>query len=280
MIINGGFENDFDNWNQIGTSSVSTTVLHSGNKAMKADDTASTAYSYVFQEMDFDYNHHEVIFWIYPTSPIYFSTFELIANWLDGTAIFITRVIMKDTGITFTAVNATETVSDVLTLNSWNKVSIIANTSTLTQEFYVNDILLSTLTSNSFPTIEHLLVGDLSISGMYGTAYYDDISITEVISSSSENVKQLDSQIKIYPNPGVRDINFSVGVRTNNGIHINIYNQSGQLLSEFKKMEIQPGVYDIPLGEFASAVSLKSGVYIVEFYLDNTRAIKKLIVQN
>ena len=41
----------------------------------------------------------------------------------------------------------------------------------LTQNFFINDNLVSSLTSLSLPITENLLVGDLSAVGMYGTLY-------------------------------------------------------------------------------------------------------------
>jgi hypothetical protein len=178
LIPNGDFENDFAGWTAVEDASISTTTVHSGAKSFMASDSTKTRFAYVYQELALTYGTDEITFWVYPASTTYYHFLELIANWQPGPATVITRVTLRDSLIGFTAVDTTETIANVLTQNEWNKVTIRVDSTTLTQKFYINDILYSSLTSSTLPAFEHLLIGDLSGSGNYGTLFYDDISIT------------------------------------------------------------------------------------------------------
>jgi hypothetical protein len=182
-VPNGGFENDSLGWTWVQDASVSTEVVRTGTKALKTTDIDSTRFAYVHRELNFVYDTTEITFWAYPASASYVSTVELIANWQHGTATFITRVGLRDNVIGFTAVDTSVSIPNVLEPGAWNKITIKADAATMTQHFYVNDSLYSSLTSSELPAVENLLVGDLSGVSHYGTVYYDDISITGTVKS-------------------------------------------------------------------------------------------------
>lgn len=180
LVPNGDFENAFAGWMPVEAAEITAGPVHGGAGALMVADTARSRYSYVFREIDLTYATHQVSFWVYPAAEPYLSAFELIADWLDGTAVFITRAILRESGVSFTAVDTSASISTPLTLNAWNNVTVRIDGTTRRQEFFVNDEPVAVLTSDSLPAIEHLLVGDLSITGMYGLLYYDDILIEAV----------------------------------------------------------------------------------------------------
>ena len=118
--------------------------------------------------------------------------------------IFITRVLFQESSISFTAFDNSAQISNVLNPNSWNKVAIQVDKTSLKQDFFINDNPVAALTSSSFPTIEHLLVGDLSVSGMYGTLYFDEISITASPTTTIDEPSTIPSEFALeqnFPNP-------------------------------------------------------------------------------
>lgn len=178
LVSNGGFEGDSSRWNWVQDATLSTDTVHSGANALKTSGADTTRFAYVWQELNFAYDTTEVTFWVYPASDVYYHFIELIANWRPGPATIITRVTLTENAIAFRALDVSAGIPNVLIPNAWNKITMQANSGTLTQDFYVNDSLYSTLTVPEFPMAEHLLVGDLSGKGNYGTLFYDDISIT------------------------------------------------------------------------------------------------------
>lgn len=179
LVRNGGFEHDFEDWTPIIDARLSTSIVHAGAKAFMATDSTASRFSYVYQELNLAYDSTEVSFWVYPASATYHQVFQLIANWQSGGSIdLITRVTLRDDLIELRAYGRADTISNVLIPNSWNKIAIVANRTTLTQDFSINGVHYGSLTSPSFPTIEHLLIGDLSAAGMFGTLYYDNIYVS------------------------------------------------------------------------------------------------------
>lgn len=232
FVSNGGFENDSTGWTLVQDVSISTSTVHSGSKALMTTDPDSSRFSYVFQELNFDYDSTEVSLWIFPESAAYVSTFELIANWQGGTGTFITRVVMRDDIIAFTAVDTSASIVNVLTPNSWNNITIEINAANLTQSFYINDVHYSSLTSSSLPTLEHLLVGDLSGSTHFGTVFYDDISITGTVTSPNPiavDDQYVDSGPEAKFFPILRNDVIPVGVNVE--ILVESPPQHGQILS-------------------------------------------------
>jgi hypothetical protein len=178
LVANGDFENDFDGWTVVEQATIDTSIVFSGAKSFKSSDPDSFAYAFIWREFPFEYSQNEITFWIYPESASYRSTFELIREWQAGTAIFNTRVGFLDDRIGFTAVDTSAVILEPLIPNQWNKVTVQVDTTTRRQDFFVNDELKASLVSKTLPPVEHLLIGDLSITAQWGTVYYDDVSIT------------------------------------------------------------------------------------------------------
>ena len=182
IISNGGFENDLDGWTAVGQTPI-TESGHSGTKAFMASDLDSTIYSYVYQELGFSYDSTVISFWVNPQTDDYYQFFELISNWRPGPATFVTHVSLRDEGVTFSSLGMSSGIYDVLVPNAWNNITIKADPETVTQHFFVNDSLYASIELTEFPVVEHLLVGDLSITGNWGTLLYDDISITGTVNA-------------------------------------------------------------------------------------------------
>ncbi len=180
VIPNGDFEADFTGWTPDHGATISNSTVHAGSKSLLISDSLAEAYSYSYQELYLDYGAHEISFWVYPESETYSSAFELISDWPYGSTVFVTGVLMTDSTLAFTAVDDNETIPYHLAKDAWNNITIRVDERTLTQNFYVNGRLVSTLSPSSFPTIEHLLVGDLSKSDMHGSLVFDDISIIDM----------------------------------------------------------------------------------------------------
>ncbi|MCG8606621.1 T9SS type A sorting domain-containing protein [bacterium] len=283
LLPNGDFENDFDGWVQIGTAAISNSVVQSGSKSLMASDTLRTVYSYVYQEFTFDYDQHEVNFWVYPASDTFFSAFELIANWMPNTGvIFITRVLFRESSISFTAVDRSETIQNVLVSNSWNQVTIRADKTNLTQDFFINGTLHSSLTPSSFPTIEHILVGDLSAFGMYGTLYFDEIFITESTATSVADPGPIPSEFVLeqnYPNPFNPSTTIAYQTTTPGPVVLKIYNIFGQEVRTLvNKMQL-PGSYSIDWdGTGRDGQRVSSGVYVYRLNANGLEKARKMLV--
>ncbi len=281
VIPNGDFEADFTGWTPVDSVAISTDMVHAGSKSLWVNDTTATAYSYSYQELSLDYGMHEVSFWVYPASSTYFSAFELIANWQAGTAVFITRVLMTDSTLSFTAVDAGETIPTLLTQTAWSEITIRVDSTNFTQEFYVNGQLASTLTSSSFPTIEHLLVGDLSITGMYGELYFDDISIVEMTSTDASDI-ELPSAIDLhqnYPNPFNPSTRISYNLFDAGDVDLSIYRVDGSkvrtLVGEFQSPGMKSIVWDARDDEMNRA---STGVYYLRLRSGDFQETKKMIL--
>ncbi len=283
IIPNGGFENDFASWVPVDNVSISTSVVRSGSKSLMASDTTATQFSYAYQQLSLDYGTNEITFWVNPASSSYFSAFELIANWQSGTAIFITRVLLRDNALSLTAVDTSTTIPNILAQNTWNKITIFVRKSSLTQDFFINDSLVSSLTSSSFPTIEHLLVGDLSGSGMFGTVYFDDISITDstttAISDKRETVPGVFVLRQNFPNPFNPTTQISYSLSRAADVELTIINLQGQrvkaLVHEFQTAGLQSATWD---GVNDHGVAVTSGVYLFQLTAGSLRETKKMIL--
>jgi len=177
VVANGGFEEDFASWTQVQDVSISTSTVHSGGKALQTTDPDATRFAYVWQQLGLDYGMDDITVWVYPESATYRSHFGLIHGWNTPDAVYTTLLEFRDNTIIFVVPGANENVATALTPNAWNKVVIRVDATTLIQELYLNDMLVSSLTATSFPTVEHMLVGDLSGAADFGTVYYDDISV-------------------------------------------------------------------------------------------------------
>ncbi len=281
IIQNGDFENDFTGWVEVGNVNISSSVVHSGAKSFMASDTAKVQYSYVYQQLNLDYDTHEINFWVYPATATYFSAFELIANWQTG-AIFITRVLFRDSTLSFTALDTNATITNILTPKSWNKVTIQVDQASLTQDFFINDSLVSSLTSSSLPTIENLLVGDLSAVGMFGTLYFDDISITDSLTTDISEPTIIPSEFVLrqnFPNPFNPSTQIFYSLAEATEVELTIYNVTGQkvrtLVNEFQTAGQKSNVWNA-LDDRRTAVS--SGVYFLQLRAGVFQEMKKMIL--
>lgn len=282
IVQNGAFENDFTGWNNV-DATISTSVVQSGGKSLEASDPAQNQYSYVWQPLTLDYNRHEINFWVYPASGTYFSAFELIANWQTSPpVVFITRVLFQENSISFTAVDNSVGISNVLNLNSWNKVTIQVDKASLTQDFYINDNPVSSLTSSSFPTIEHLLVGDLSVTSMYGTVYFDEISILDRQTTDVAEPTTIPSEFALlqnFPNPFNPSTQIFYRLSKATDVELTILNIGGQkvrtLVNEFQSAG-QKSIVWHGLNDRRTAVS--SGVYFFQLKAGGFQETKKMVL--
>lgn len=282
LVQNGDFENDFDGWTPVETASIATDIVHSGAKSMMASDTAKLRFSYVYREFSLDYDRHEISFWIYPASSTYFTAFELIANWRSGRAIFITRVLFDENQISFTAVDQAEIISNILTANSWNKVAIQVDKASLKQNFFINDSLVSSLTSSSFPTVEHLLVGDLSAASMFGTVYFDDIVISDSLTTHVAKPPTVPAVFELrqnYPNPFNPVTKISYTLSRASQVELVVFNLSGQPVKTLTRAFLPAGdqsvVWD---GRDHRGQAVSSGVYFYRLTAGRVQKTKKMIL--
>ncbi len=282
IIQNGDFENDFTGWVEEGVVSISSSIVHSGAKSFMASDTAKVQFSFVHQPLSLDYDTHEINFWVYPASATYYNVFELIANWQAGTADFITRVIFRDSTLSFTALDTSATISNILTPNSWNKVTIQVEKATLQQDFFINDNLVSSLTSSSLLTIEHLLVGDLSPASMFGTLYFDAISIKDSLTTDIAEPTIIPSEFVLqqnFPNPFNPSTQIFYSLSKTTEVELTIYNVKGQmvrtLVNEFQTAGQKSIVWN-GLNDHRSAVS--SGLYFFQLRAGTFQETKKMIL--
>lgn len=282
LIPNGDFESDFASWTPVETASISTAVVHSGAKSFMASDPTKTKFSYVWQALSLDYDKHEIKFWVFPASAPYFSAFELIANWQAGTAVFITRVLFQESTLSFTAVDKSATISNVLTLNTWNKVTIQVDKATLKQDFFINDVLVNSLTSSSLPTIENLLVGDLSGVSMFGTVYFDDISITPSITTDIAESPTIPTELVLqqnFPNPFNPSTQISYSLSNAAEVKLTIFNVEGRkvrtLVNEFQTAGRKSIGWN---GQDDRHATVSSGVYFLQLSAGAFRETKKMIL--
>ncbi|MFQ5652300.1 MAG: FlgD immunoglobulin-like domain containing protein [bacterium] len=282
IIQNGDFENDFTGWVPVDSVDISSSIVHSGAKSLLVSDTAKVQFSYVHQQLALDYDRHEINFWVYPASATYFSAFELIANWQSGTADFITRVLFGDNTLSFTALDTSATISNILTPNSWNKVTIQVDKASLKQDFFINDNLVSSLTSSSLPTIENLLVGDLSALSMFGTLYFDDISITDSPTTDIAEPTTIPSEFMLqqnFPNPFNPSTQIFYSLSKATGVELTIHNVAGQtvrtLVNEFQTAGPKSIVWN-GLDDRSTAVT--SGLYFFQLRAGVFQETKKMIL--
>ncbi|KAA3619272.1 MAG: T9SS C-terminal target domain-containing protein [Calditrichaeota bacterium] len=283
IVPNGDFENGFDSWITVENVSLSNTVVQSGNQSFKADDTSKLQYSYVYQELALKYAKHEITFWVYPASATYLNAFELIADWNVG-AKFITRVLMRDSTLEFTAFDAQQTIPNVLAANAWNQFKIQVDSSTFQQDFYINGSLVSSLTASAFPAIEHLLVGDLSAANMYGTIYYDAISISDTFTTAIAQTAVPTAKFTLqqnYPNPFNPETTIQYSIPKQSHMTLEVFNISGQHVATLVNEVVAEGVHSTRWqGKDDAGIIVPSGVYVYKLQnLGYVKAKKFLLVK-
>lgn len=281
LLPNGNFEDTFTGWTEVGTVQLSTNA-YSGTAALMASDTARAAFSYAYQAFDLTYAVHEVNFWFFPASAEYFSAFELIANWQGGTADFITRILFRDSTVAFTALDVSATVPNPLTPNAWNKVTVRVDSTSLQQDFYLNDQLMSSLTSGAFPPIEHLLVGDLSLSGMYGTVYFDEITITEGHSATANEPGEVPAGLVLHqnhPNPFRNHTAITYHLPQTAPVEVYVVNVLGQRVATLVDGVQAAGPHRVTWdGKSAAGQDLAAGPYLYLLKTKDFTLSKKLIL--
>lgn len=267
LVPNGGFENDFAGWTPQGTAAISTSVVKAGSKALMAVNPDTTEYSYAWQALDLEFDVHEINFWVYPESATYFSTFELLEGWMDAAPdVFINRVQFKHNSIDFYAVEGgSPPLSNPLIANSWNKVTIQVNKANLKQDFFVNDNFMYSLTSSSLPAVQHLLVGDLSATGHFGTVFFDEISITPFLTVSISEPGPIPPEFELdqnYPNPFNPETTISYHTAQNGPVVLKIYNMVGQEVKTLVDKKQLAGKYSVAWdGTDKGGQKVSSGVY-------------------
>jgi hypothetical protein len=73
--------------------------------------------------------------------------------------------------------------------------------------------------------------------------------------------------LRIYPNPFESELSFSVNLKEESNIKIELYNMTGQLQNQFSRENVSGNV-DFVWND-SKLLSLKSGMYIAKVYLNS-----------
>jgi hypothetical protein len=196
MIQNGGFEDGMASWttghNGTLILEVSTEHVHNGRYALKiATSMQDTAF--VYQFVNFSSSSYVFEFWMYRTSEDSEGYIQLVQEhpWVDGAdwAPIASDFSASSKGSSVTAwhtINGWQPpqtrleLSYIMSPNIWHKVRFVADDASETQNLYVDEALITTITSNSGSTFnpEAVIIGDVSTMTFYGTFYFDDFSLT------------------------------------------------------------------------------------------------------
>jgi hypothetical protein len=177
LISDGGFEHGFRNWLFRGDCKVSSSTKNNGKNAVEVS-TKKFIESYAYQYFEHPEKNFEATIWTYPRDKDYFGRIEIVANWDKfGADKIISISFSPDTIMVSSLDSPCHSTINKFKNNSWNKISIITDSSGFKKNIKINDMFLCSIVSDNIIPASAIIIGNFNCSDCFGTIYYDDISI-------------------------------------------------------------------------------------------------------
>jgi len=185
MIQNGGFEQGLTGWMCAGGGLITVTgeKAHSGNYSMEISSSIDQQ-AYFYQYIDFPNTSFAFSFWIFRADPNSWTACYLDRDWDGNTARVVSSLVIQGNTIELNSWDnpyapGRQVFNYVVTVGSWHNVTFVANSTSKTQDFYIDGNLIEKLNSSSGNVFspDVLIFGDVSTDACNGTFYFDDFEL-------------------------------------------------------------------------------------------------------
>jgi hypothetical protein len=184
-IENGGFEQGLTGWANGGDGflAVSGDNAHSGNYSLEISSSINQQ-AYFYQFVDMPNASFVFSFWIFRVNPKSWTACYLARDWDGNTARVVSSLVIQDDTIELNAWDnpyapGRQVFNYDVTVGIWHNVTFEANSTSETQDFFIDGNLIENLNSSSgnvfSPNV--LIFGDVSTDSCNGTFYFDDFEL-------------------------------------------------------------------------------------------------------